>query len=846
MHPCEYVLVPTRLCFLTSLHIDAWLLCVCACVLTSNRNRIMSLVQVATRSLSESPVPSQDQSPSSARKSGRMHSKPRDVDGSARKEATENMETPAILPKKKGRPRKDQSLPQQPEVSRMVGAVAHVCTQCSVTFADKDQLKEHLESHADGSEQAPTLALLKKDANRNGGSPTKGRRGRSKGRTGTIRKPAYWLSHEETTAPDALGAVADGDSKNLDTTKASESDAEDSNLPLPEGRKRQSAHSSSDGEDNDDSCRTRGKRSKVKEATQQRRNLKTPETYPPGSQEELWSVEIAETGQVSCPNCRAAIRKTVEGIRKHLQDCTEDGLKCEHCSKEFKSMAGIKYHLLAEHNQWLRVKTGEVPDEQTDRERLRQVIKRIGKIKCPRQGCTASFLSLMGYQYHEKRCGKDTVELEAMNYKCVHCSREYHSKAGHDYHIKAKHSPAANKGGMGGENDMRGSDDGNEDNGERGGDGMRAEGNRVPRKSATRAVRQMHELVASELAREWPLRKIKDDLVPHSKQLRYTRPGLPNFIPKVLEKWRRDVKKKGEVICPNQGCSSTYTSVSGLRGHLSSCEKGEHITGRYKCLICQKELSSESGVKYHITNKHDVNWFLESSSSSGGNLGAKDKRKGGPGQQHKVMPDASAAVAAATATRTGLPKQGRGRPKGGSLPKRGRGRPRRPVDPAGNGATTTSLVKRGRGRPKRIPNNAESAAEEHIGGGTKGEAVKSKQGRGRPRSTTAATSNKTGGTAGKFGMEGGPGEDGVVEEEATLGEGVAMMDEDAVVMLGGAGDEIVVSTGFERGIGDRKVRDKNENIGMAIVQLTRVDEEEMEEVHLEVEGITGIEWHNHP
>ncbi|XP_078461010.1 zinc finger protein 512-like isoform X9 [Lampetra planeri] len=577
------------------------------------RNRIMSLVQVATRSPSKSTVPSQDQSPS-ARKSGRMRSKLHDVDVSARKEeATENMETPAIVTKKKGRPRKDQSLPQQPKVSRVVDAMAHVCTQCSTTFADKDQLKEHLESHADRSEQAPTLALLKKDANRN------------------------------------------GDSKNLDSAKSSGSDTEDSNLPLPtaEDRKRQSSHSSSDGKDNDDSYRTRGKRRKVKEATQQRKNLKTPETYTPGSQEELWSVEIAETGQVSCPICHAAIRKTVEGIKKHRQECTEEGLKCEHCSKEFKSLAAIKYHLLAEHNQWLRVNPGEVPDEQTDRERLRQVIKRIGKIKCPKQGCTASFLSLTGYQYHAKRCGKNTAELAAMNYKCVHCSREHHSKVGHDYHIKAKHSPAANKGGMGGENDMRGSDDGNEDSG----DGMRAEGNRLPRKSAMRAVRQMHELVVSEMARDWPLRKIKDDLVLHSNQLRYTKPDLPYFLPKILEKWRRDVKKKGEVICPNQGCSSTYTSVSGLRGHLSSCEK---------------------------------NWFLESSSSSGGNLGTKSKKKGEPEQQHKVMPDASA-----TATRTGLPKQGRGRRKGGSLSKRGRGRPRRSVDPAGNSATTTttSLVK---------------------------------------------------------------------------------------------------------------------------------------------------------
>lgn len=32
--------------------------------------------------------------------------------------------------------------------------------------------------------------------------------------------------------------------------------------------------------------------------------------------------------------------------------------------------------------------------------------------------------------------------------------------------------------------------------------------------------------------------------------------------------------------------------------------QGEHSVGKYRCLLCQKEFSSESGVKYHIIKAH--------------------------------------------------------------------------------------------------------------------------------------------------------------------------------------------------------------------------------------------------
>lgn len=58
------------------------------------------------------------------------------------------------------------------------------------------------------------------------------------------------------------------------------------------------------------------------------------------------------------------------------------------------------------------------------------------------QGCSAHFSSLMGYQYHQKRCGREFSDVEKPVFLCQHCGKTYHSKAGRDYHVRAEHSPA--------------------------------------------------------------------------------------------------------------------------------------------------------------------------------------------------------------------------------------------------------------------------------------------------------------------------------------------------------------------------------------------------------------------
>lgn len=58
------------------------------------------------------------------------------------------------------------------------------------------------------------------------------------------------------------------------------------------------------------------------------------------------------------------------------------------------------------------------------------------------QGCSAHFSSLMGYQYHKKRCGGELSDDEKPVFLCHHCGKSYRSKAGRDYHVRTEHSPA--------------------------------------------------------------------------------------------------------------------------------------------------------------------------------------------------------------------------------------------------------------------------------------------------------------------------------------------------------------------------------------------------------------------
>ncbi|XP_019365621.1 PREDICTED: zinc finger protein 512B isoform X6 [Gavialis gangeticus] len=295
--------------------------------------------------------------------------------------------------------------------------------------------------------------------------------------------------------------------------------------------------------------------------------------FPTVSPEEQWQREINEKGEVACPTCGIITRKTIVGLKKHMDVCQklQDALKCQHCKKQFKSKAGLNYHTMAEHSN---------------------------------KGCTANFSSLMGYQYHQKRCGKQPAEVEKPVFTCPHCGKKYKSKAGHDYHLRSEHpsSPPEEPAVKPETNPVE--------------DFERTPSGRIRRTSAQVAVFHLQEIAEDELAKDWTKRRMKDDLVPETKRLNYTRPGLPKLNPRLLETWKNEVKEKGHINCPNDCCEAIYSSVSGLKAHLANCNKGDHSMGKYRCLLCQKEFSSESGVKYHIIKTHSENWFRTSADAS--------------------------------------------------------------------------------------------------------------------------------------------------------------------------------------------------------------------------------------
>lgn len=390
-----------------------------------------------------------------------------------------------------------------------------------------------------------------------------------------------------------------------------------------------------------------------------------------------WQRTISERGEVVCPTCSIVTRKTIHGLKKHMEICQklQDALKCQQCHKQFRSKAGLNYHTMAEHSSKSSGSEGQAGNEHEERERLRRVLKQMGRIKCPSEGCSAHFSSLMGFQYHQQRCGGELSDDEKPVFLCQHCGKNYRSKAGRDYHVRTEHSlnittptttaaaPNNNKDNITDTNNNSGKErvtseeslsggrkeqsqpdrrdwqekalsnqqkektretwENDRETRERerdkaktaqansqGEDFERTPSGRVRRRSAQVAVFHLQEIAEDELAKDWGTkRRIKDDLVPDSKRLNYTRPGLPNFSPELLETWKNQVKEKGFICCTNENCEAVYSSVSGLKAHLANCSQSGGELGKYTCLICQKEFSSESGVKYHISKTHSQNWF---------------------------------------------------------------------------------------------------------------------------------------------------------------------------------------------------------------------------------------------
>lgn len=361
-----------------------------------------------------------------------------------------------------------------------------------------------------------------------------------------------------------------------------------------------------------------------------------------------WQRAISERGEVVCPTCSIVTRKTIHGLKKHMEICQklQDALKCQQCRKQFRSKAGLNYHTMAEHNSKPSGSEGQTGNEHEERERLRRVLKQMGRIKCPSEHCGKSYRSKAGRDYHvrtEHSPAITTTMTAAATTNLMDSITDTNNNTGKE-RVISEESPTGGKKEQSQTERKRwqekapSSHPKEKDRGARekdrekereqeqdqqkaaqierqGEDFERTPSGRVRRRSAQVAVFHLQEIAEDELAKDWGTkRRIKDDLVPDSKRLNYTRPGLPNFSPELLEAWKNQVKEKGFICCTNENCEAVYSSVSGLKAHLANCSKGGGEMGKYTCLICQKEFSSESGVKYHISKTHSQNWFRAAAS----------------------------------------------------------------------------------------------------------------------------------------------------------------------------------------------------------------------------------------
>ncbi|XP_070974811.1 zinc finger protein 512B-like isoform X3 [Oncorhynchus clarkii lewisi] len=415
---------------------------------------------------------------------------------------------------------------------------------------------------------------------------------------------------------------------------------------------------------------------------------------PLTSAEAQWQHAISERGEVVCPTCSIVTRKTISGLKKHMEICRklQDALKCQQCQKQFRSKAGLNYHTMAEHSSKALGSEDQMGDVQLEREVLRRVLKQTGRIKCPKEMRTEEGQPAGRREQNHMEREKDGRERERErkdnekgqelsagrekdgrerererkdnekgqelsagrekdgrererdrkdnekgqelsagrekdgrdrkdNEKGQELSvgREKDGRDRKDNEKGQELSAGREKDGREMERERKDKEKGQElsvgrekDGRERESEGLgedfeRTPSGRVRRRSAQVAVFHLQEIAEDELDKDWGTKR--DDLVPDSKRLNYTRPGLPIFSPKLLESWKNEVKEKGFICCSNGSCEAVYSSVSGLKAHLANCNQAEGDAGKYTCLLCQKEFSSESGVKYHISKTHSQNWF---------------------------------------------------------------------------------------------------------------------------------------------------------------------------------------------------------------------------------------------
>ncbi|MEQ2192198.1 hypothetical protein XENOCAPTIV_008394 [Xenoophorus captivus] len=152
---------------------------------------------------------------------------------------------------------------------------------------------------------------------------------------------------------------------------------------------------------------------------------KEPATPSSGGVSDIqWQRTISERGEVVCPTCSIVTRKTIHGLKKHMEICQKVSMQYT-CLLHIEPRKIIQIHAISESRRDLcpalfslsviynsfqcparlspplaalpsavlpSGSEGQTGSEHEERERLRRVLKQMGRIKCPSEVFSSLFL----------------------------------------------------------------------------------------------------------------------------------------------------------------------------------------------------------------------------------------------------------------------------------------------------------------------------------------------------------------------------------------------------------------------------------------------------------------------
>ncbi|XP_033100681.1 uncharacterized protein LOC117104116 isoform X2 [Anneissia japonica] len=303
---------------------------------------------------------------------------------------------------------------------------------------------------------------------------------------------------------------------------------------------------------------------------------------------DVWVGHLNNGKSAKCRWCSMNYKKLTT-ILRHYDKCHEyykNGFNCNECGNIFKSPGSLNYHKLANHTKAVVEESQKKDKKQSEAQVLKQLLRQKKKLNCKNESCTKSFTTVLGYQYHMKRCG---VEEVAAIYTCQICQKTYTTDPGLKYHLSSRHAPTVEKASLDKTEEVF-----TDDSGKR------------RRSAAHRAMASMKEL------KEKGYVEVNDT----GKEEKRTKTSTNDFMlftsPNIeidedlLKEWKAQFSLKQRVPCPFD-CDFTAVLLVSLKDHYHFCQENPNAANnseRYKCNICNKEYTIRASIISHVRGTH--------------------------------------------------------------------------------------------------------------------------------------------------------------------------------------------------------------------------------------------------